>query len=254
MNERGRCAGRPGADDGGTKVMDLALAGRLAAIAAFIPPGSVVADIGTDHARLPVYLVRKGICPRVLATDLHEKPYQSACRAVAAHALGDRIEVRRGDGLQPLLPGEVDLVVVAGMGGNTIRQILATGAGVLAAVKRLVLQPMTDAGDLRRWLVENGWRLVDEKLVEEDGRLYVIMAAEPGREETTEPWLLEVGPRLVEKCDPLLCKHLEKIKKEYQRVLCCLAGSRSPAAERKALDLTVKLHRVKEVLNGCRRR
>lgn len=228
------------------------LTGRLAAIAAHVPAGPVVADIGTDHARLPIYLVGKGICPRVLATDLHEKPFQSACRAVTEHGLADRIDVRMGDGLQPLVPGEAGVVVVAGMGGNTIRQILASGPAVLSGVKRLVLQPMADAGDLRRWLVENGWRLVDESLAEEDGHLYTIMAAEPGREEISDPWLLEVGPRLVERCDPLLLKHLERIKSEYQRVLCCLAKSRSPAAERKALDLTVKLTRVREVLARCR--
>ncbi|OAT85821.1 tRNA (adenine(22)-N(1))-methyltransferase [Desulfotomaculum copahuensis] len=228
------------------------LTGRLAAIAAYVPAGPVVADIGTDHARLPIYLVEKGICPRVLATDLHEKPFQSACRAVSEHGLADRIEVRLGDGLRPLVPGEAGVVVVAGMGGNTIRRILAGGPAVLAGVKSLVLQPMADAGDLRRWLVDNGWRLVEESLVEEDGHLYTIMAAEPGWEEISDPWLLEVGPRLVERCDPLLLKHLERIKSEYQRVLCCLARSRSQAAERKALDLTVKLNRIREVLARCR--
>ncbi|SHJ79641.1 tRNA (adenine(22)-N(1))-methyltransferase [Desulfofundulus thermosubterraneus] len=224
------------------------LAKRLKAIATYVPPGTVVADIGTDHALLPIYLVAKGICPKAVATELNAGPYRSARTAVHLQGLDGKIDVRQGDGLRPLLPGEAQVIVLAGLGGNTIRQILAAAPEVLAAVRRLILQPMVDAGDLRLWLVEEGWRLLDETLVVEDGHLYVILVAEPGREKVSDPFLLEIGPRLVEKKHPLLPAYLSKLMAEYQRVLKALVHSRSPRAEEKALEISDKMARIQEVL------
>jgi len=217
-------------------------------------PGSVVADIGTDHVRLPVYLIRSGRCPRVIASELNEKPFEQARFRVRLYDLEDKIEVRRGDGLKVLSPGEAQEVVVAGMGGNTIKQLLVAAPEVLNRLDRLVLQPAVDAGDLRLWLADNGWQLVDETLVEEKGRLYVALATEAGRETTRDRLLVEIGPRLVEKNDPLLIRYLEKLKEEYQRILSRLARSRSPAAREKAIEVTARLAKVREVLikNGGR--
>ncbi|MGQ9558791.1 MAG: class I SAM-dependent methyltransferase, partial [Desulfurispora sp.] len=102
------------------------LSARLSAIAGLIPAGSVVVDVGTDHARLPVYLVRSGRCPRALATEINRQPWQRARAAVAEAGLSDRIAVRLGDGLAPLRPGEADVAVLAGMGGGPIGRILQT--------------------------------------------------------------------------------------------------------------------------------
>lgn len=220
---------------------------RLAALAAFIPHGSIAADIGTDHAYLPIFLIKKGICKFVIATDLREGPYQSAEQKIKEHALQGRIGLRLGNGLKPLKPGEVEVVVLAGMGGNTIRGILAEAPQILPGIKRLVLQPMTDAGDLRVWLAANGWKIVDEELVEDDGRIYVIIAAEPGLEETCDPVYLELGPRLLEKRSPLLERHLNSFMVKYERVLAGLALARSKAAGEKAIEIKRKVDRIKEV-------
>ncbi|MGQ9824722.1 MAG: tRNA (adenine(22)-N(1))-methyltransferase [Desulfotomaculales bacterium] len=222
---------------------------RLKAIAELVPPGRVVADIGTDHALLPVYLVQNGRCPKVIATELNRGPAARASSQVGLHGLGDRIEIRLGEGLAPLSPGEVQAVVVAGLGGGTVREVLSASPEILKTLERLVLQPMNDVPGVRRWLVQNGWRLADEVLVAENGRLYVVIAAEQGKEEAGEKeWLLEIGPRLWEKRDPLLKDYLLQLKKNYQRILCSLAGSRSPEAEKKALQLTARLARVREAL------
>lgn len=226
------------------------LAKRLAALAAYVPVGSVAADIGTDHAYLPIFLVKEGVCPRVIATDLNPGPFRSAGRKVAEHNLSDKIDLRLGDGLKALKPGEADVLVLAGMGGNTIREILAVLPDLLKTVNRLVLQPMADPGDLRVWLATNGWKITDEKLVEDDGRIYVIVVADPGQEKTEDPLLLELGPRLLEKKDPLLGKYLGKLQEKYERVLAGLAAARSEAAREKALELKVKLARIREV-SGC---
>ncbi|MBE3585571.1 tRNA (adenine(22)-N(1))-methyltransferase [Desulfofundulus thermocisternus] len=224
---------------------------RLAAIAAYVPPGAVVADIGTDHALLPIYLVAKGICPKAVATELNAGPYRSARTAVHQHGLDSKIDVRRGDGLQPLSPGEAQVIVLAGLGGNTIREILAASPEVLAASRRLILQPMADEGNLRLWLVKNGWRLVDETLVEDDGRLYMVMVAEPGPEKVSDSFILEIGPRLVEKKHPLLPVYIHKLISEYQHILESLARSNSPRTENKFREITTRLARLQEVLKKC---
>jgi tRNA (adenine22-N1)-methyltransferase len=220
---------------------------RLAALAAFIPNGSIAADIGTDHAYLPIFLVKQGICRFVIATDLREGPYQSAEKKIKEHALNDRINLRLGDGLKPLQPGEAEVVVLAGMGGNTIREILAESWQKLVEIKRLVLQPMADAGDLRVWLAANGWKIADEELVEDDGRIYVIIVAEPGHEVTCDPVYMELGPRLLEKRSPLLGRHLSSFMVKYERILAGLALARGNAARIKAMDIEGKLARIREV-------
>lgn len=220
---------------------------RLAVLAAFVPYGSTAADIGTDHAYLPIFLIEQGICRFVIATDLREGPYQSAEQKIKEHALEQRICLRLGDGLQPLRPGEVEVVVLAGMGGNTIRGILAGEPQTLAGIKRLVMQPMTDAGDLRIWLAANGWKIADEELVEDDGRLYVIIAAEPGSEVTRDPVFLELGPRLLEKKSPLMERHLQNFLAKYERILAGLALARGEAARIKTMEIERKVARIKEV-------
>lgn len=220
---------------------------RLAVLAAFIPRGCIAADIGTDHAYLPIFLVKQGICDYVIATDLREGPFRSAERKIKEHAVEGRIDLRLGNGLKPLKPGEAEVVILAGMGGNTIRGILAGAPNILAGIKRLVLQPMTDAGDLRLWLAAHGWKIVDEELVEDDGRIYVIIAAEPGFEVTRDPVCLELGPRLLEKRSPLLERHVNSFVVKYERVLKGLAEARSTAAREKAIEIQHKVSRIKEV-------
>ena len=206
-----------------------------------------MADVGTDHAYLPVYLVQTGRTPRVIATELNEKPWERACFWVRAHRLENKIEVRRGAGLAPLAPGEAQVAVVAGLGGKTIKQLLAAAPEVLRRLERLVLQPIPAAGDLRLWLVDQGWRLADEELVEEDGRLYALIAAAPGKEDTADRFLIEIGPRLAEKSGPLFLSYLEQLKRNCQRVLHSLERSRSPEAQEKALRLTARLAKLREV-------
>ncbi|MDD3653408.1 MAG: class I SAM-dependent methyltransferase [Desulfotomaculaceae bacterium] len=228
----------------------MALSLRLASLAALVPPGSIVADIGTDHAYLPIFLVEKGICPVVIATDIKDGPYRIAAGKVKDHHVQDKVILRLGDGLTALKPLEADVLVLAGMGGNTIREILASSPHIMSGIKRLLLQPMADAADLRFWLVANGWRIADEVLVEEDNRIYLIITAEPGLEETTDPIFLELGPRLLEKNDPLLKVYLENIIIKYERIMAGLAVAKSSTAWEKALRVKIKIAKIKGVA-GC---
>jgi tRNA (adenine22-N1)-methyltransferase len=226
------------------------LAKRLAAAAAYIPVGSVIADIGTDHAYLPIYLVETGICQRVIATELRPGPFRSALQKITEHKLAQSIDLRLGDGLNVLEPGEADVLVLAGMGGNTIREILAASPGITSKVRILVLQPMADHGDLRSWLAGNGWKINDEQLVDENGKIYVIITAVPGYELIKDPILTELGPRLAEKKGPLFKKYLEIIAGRYERALTGMKASKSDAAIKKALETEEKLAEIRRI-TGC---
>ena len=177
---------------------------RLAAVAAFVPLGARLADIGTDHAKLPLALAAAGKIVHAIAVDVNEGPFEAARRAVQAAGLAQMVEVRLGDGLAALAPGEVDSVAVAGMGGSLISRILTDGAAVLRAVETLVLQPQSDAAELRVWLYDNGWHIAEESL-------YEVLLARRGKKEKPEPILLEIGPCLWQKKPPLLKEHIEQL-------------------------------------------
>ena len=155
----------------------MTLDARLALVAALVPPDSRVADVGTDHARLPIALVTAGRCPAAVATDIHEGPWRRAIEAVAAAGLADRIAVRRGDGLAPVQPPEADTIVIAGLGGETIAAILAAAPWTAAPSKTLLLQPMSKPERLRAWLSAAGFALAEERLAADGGRLYTVLRA-----------------------------------------------------------------------------
>ena len=198
---------------------------RLQAIAAMVPAGSIVADIGTDHAYLPIHLVAHAITPQAIAGDLHQGPYLSAKNAVAAAQLEQQIAVRQGNGLAVLRPGEAATVVIAGMGGLTIIDILCAKPEITATLKRLILQPMIAAAQLRNWLQTNDWQIVAEQLVQEDGKLYQIIAAEPGKSQPVAPVFQEIGPLLWQTKHPLLRLHIEELAAHLHRVLASMGES-----------------------------
>ena len=146
-------------------------------VASMVRRGSRVADIGTDHAYLPVYLVQSGACLGGIAADIRSGPLEAARRTVTEAGLIDVITLRLGDGLAPVEADEVDDIVIAGMGGETIVEILSAADWVKDARLRLVLQPMTRAEELRRWLLTNGFGIQEERLVQDGHRLYPVMAA-----------------------------------------------------------------------------
>ncbi|MHB1125760.1 MAG: tRNA (adenine(22)-N(1))-methyltransferase [Bacillota bacterium] len=226
----------------------VSLSRRLASIASYIEPGSTVADIGTDHAYLPVYLVETRVCPRAVAVEINKGPWQSALDQVHARGLQSEVSVRLGDGLQVVRPGEVNTVIIAGMGGGTMRRIMEVSPEVLEEVKRLVLQPMNDTGELRRWLLDNGWSLVEEDLVMEDGRFYEIVIAERGTGPCwDDPVLLEVGPLLAARGHPLLLPFLDHKLKHHRLVLEKLTRSGSQRAAEKIPALLEKVERMERI-------
>jgi len=198
---------------------------RLLSVAKFVPQGSVVADIGTDHAYLPIALVENKIVDKAFACDVHEGPYKVAQKTILAAGLSSQIGVRFGDGITVLSPGEVDVLTIAGMGGALMIDILSKCPPVTVDLKGLVLQPMNGAALLRSWLYQNGWNINEEDLVLDEGRLYEVMYVVHGPTAMPEDILLEIGPKLWQNRHVLLRQHVENLLFQSKRVLTGMESS-----------------------------
>ncbi|UJW57471.1 tRNA (adenine-N(1))-methyltransferase [Bacillus sp. A116_S68] len=156
------------------------LSKRLKKVSDHVPCGAIVGDIGSDHAYLAVYLVQSGKCPFVVAGEVNQGPLASAKAHIRSNGLTDKISAKLGNGLEVLENENVNTVVIAGMGGPLIATILEEGKERLNLVERLILQPNVAADHIRRWLLENNWKLIDEEILEEDNHVYEILVAEKG--------------------------------------------------------------------------
>jgi tRNA (adenine22-N1)-methyltransferase len=227
---------------------------RLETVAAFVPDGARVADIGADHALLLIHLARAGRIRRGIAGELNRGPYLNAIHRVRQAGLDHLIEVRQGDGLSVLAPGEVDVIVLAGMGGTLMADILQAGIGKLEGVHRLVLQPNIGGKRVRRWLKEHGFYIVDETIVEEEGILYEVAVAEPGdwKEEADAPWpeemMMEIGPVLWRKRHPLLKRKLLVELESREAALAQLRQARTEEAKRRRASLEEEREQWKKVI------
>lgn len=155
--------------------VSVTLGPRLQLVASFVPQGSRLGDIGTDHAYLPIFLWENKRIAGAVAVDVHEGPYRSACSAIESRGLTSIIDVRFGDGLKPIQVGEVNALTLAGMGGNTMLEIFAARPEVMSQVRDLVLQPQGAEGKVRLTLLQAGWKLKQEQYIVEEGRTYVVM-------------------------------------------------------------------------------
>lgn len=203
------------------------LSKRLYTAQTLIPKGVRVADIGTDHGHLPISLIKSGICERVIACDIREKPLENA-RQNIEKTKTEGIELRLGDGLAPVSPDEVDCIVIAGMGGEVIAGILGAAEWTKNENITLILQPMTSADALRKYLSENLFEIESETAVFDAGKLYtVIKTAYSGKAQPTDEAFYRIG-----KLDPADPTAEQYIKKQLGIVKKCVADLR--AAERYA--------------------
>ncbi len=221
------------------------LGDRLQAVADFVPQGSRVADIGTDHGSLAVELVTAGKAKFVVASDKNTGPDEAAVRTVRENGLADNvISVRLGDGLKSLRPGEVDTVCIAGMGGALMVEILEGSPDVVETLDTLILQPQSAAPELRRWIYRKHWHIEDESLVLDDGRIYEIIMAKRGRRKMPEQLMLEIGPVLWQKKPPLLRHHIEALLFQERRVA---AGMEKSDAAKKSKKYQAVIRHIKEL-------
>lgn len=157
----------------------LALQPRLHLLARLVPEGCRLTDVGTDHGYLPVALLQQGWIAAAIASDIGAEPLEHARRTAMQYGV-DGMDFRLCAGLSGVAPEETDVIVIAGMGGETIISILQDAPWTADGQHRLLLQPMTKAAALRRWLADNGYTFTDEHLVEDKGRIYPILCVKGG--------------------------------------------------------------------------
>jgi tRNA (adenine22-N1)-methyltransferase len=243
------------------------LSNRLQRIHDQIPEGSRLADIGSDHALLPVAAVRSGKAAGAVAGEVNLGPYEAARKQVSDAGLKERITVRRGDGLDVISAGEVDVITIAGMGGALIASILDRGLSKLDEVKLLILQPNVGEDILRRWLLEHQWVVVAEQLLEEDGKVYEIITAMPqdlspianeevyrarpleGGVELTSDLLLRMGPYLTDRPTEVFFAKWESEIVKLQSVVQSISKSDQESSRDKAAEVERLIVNLKEVLS-----
>jgi len=150
---------------------------RLAMTADLVPPGVAVADIGSDHAYLPVHLVRAGVCPRAIASDIGEGPLENARKTVARAGLGQKIELRLSDGFSRFAPTDAGCWVMAGMGGTLMARLLDAAPWLQSSGTVIVAQPMRHAEELREWLIAHSFMIERESVCRDAGRAYLALRA-----------------------------------------------------------------------------
>lgn len=189
------------------------LSPRLKAIYNNINRCEVLADIGCDHGFIPIEAVKGGIAHRAVACDISKPSLLKAEKNIRLAGLSKKIDTRCGGGLEPLSKGEADTVIIAGMGGILIADILKSGFSKIGSAK-LILQPMSNIPELRERLVNGGFSITGESLVREERRIYTVISAEIGK---TEDYDFEVGTALIDNKDPLLKEWLiERIECENE--------------------------------------
>ena len=225
----------------------LRLQPRLQMLADMIPQGARLADVGTDHGYLPVWLLQEGRIRRAIASDINAEPLAHARRTAEAYGTAEAMDFRLCAGLDGIVPGEADVVVIAGMGGETICAILEA-APWLRDGAELLLQPMTKTEELRAWLSASGYRLLEERLVEDKDFLYPILRTVGGTMPPMNEEELWAG-RLLES-DPLWGRYLTQ---QQGRIQKRLDGLRRARREADAGEL-LRLEKLYMALEGRKER
>ncbi|PSL41197.1 tRNA (adenine22-N1)-methyltransferase [Planomicrobium soli] len=229
------------------------LSERLMRVAAHVPADSIVADIGSDHAYLPCYLVLTGKARRAVAGEVVKGPYESARKQVRQEQLESQIKVRLASGLDAVEQADgITAVTIAGMGGPLIRSILDAGAERLVGVERLILQPNVHAKAIREWAQENGWAIAEEEILKENDKIYEILVLEPATHPISfSPRELLMGPNLIEEFSSVFQEKWQRECSQWKKIVEAIDNAAETAeTTEKKKELLEKIKLVEEVLQG----
>ncbi|PSL45007.1 tRNA (adenine22-N1)-methyltransferase [Salsuginibacillus halophilus] len=234
---------------------DIQLSPRLESVASFVHRQKKLLDVGSDHALLPLALHKRGQIDEAVAGEVNQGPFEAAVKNIDAYGAASTITARHGDGLFVLHAEEaVDVVTICGMGGELIARLLTEGKSRLSGKERLVLQPNMAAASIRRFLIDHGYELVAEDVVQEGHRFYEVLAAESGDpykpyQDVDRDAALLLGPFLLQQKKTAF---IEKWKREYQeweRVLKALEhAADDEAVLQKRDELKRKMNIVEEAV------
>ncbi|WP_283695368.1 tRNA (adenine(22)-N(1))-methyltransferase [Clostridium perfringens] len=227
------------------------LSKRLKRIAEHVDKCESVADIGTDHGYIPIYLVKEGICKKAIASDINKGPIEKAKVNVAFEGVSNKVKCLLGPGLNPLKLGEVNGVILAGMGGNLTRDILLADMDKVKKYDFIILQPAQNPEVLREFLYKNDYEIIDEDLIKDEGRFYELFKVKYN--ENSEKLVFEdeleyeVSPLLREKNHPLFKEFIEEKINRCETILSFIKEDTEAAKKRKS-DLEEKINKLKGML------
>ena len=223
------------------------LSKRLKRIAEHVDKCESVADIGTDHGYIPIYLVKEGICKKAIASDINKGPIEKAKVNVAFEGVSNKVKCLLGPGLNPLKEGEVNGVILAGMGGNLTRDILLADMEKVKKYDFIILQPAQNPEVLREFLYKNDYEIIDEDLIKDEGRFYELFKVKYN--ENSEKLVFEdglyyeVSPLLREKNHPLFKEFIEEKINRCETILSFIKEDTEAAKKRKS-DLEEKINKL----------
>ncbi|NWB84341.1 tRNA (adenine(22)-N(1))-methyltransferase TrmK [Pseudomonas gingeri] len=233
----------------GLPLNEQTLSMRLERVAAHVPAGARLADIGSDHGYLPVALMRRGVIAAAVAGEVALTPFHAAERTVRENDLEQRISVRLANGLTAIEPGDgITAISICGMGGETIRDILASGKAQLSGQERLILQPNGGEQPLRQWLMENDYGILCEELLRENRFDYEIIVAERVGSVMYSAEELYFGPLQMQARSPVFLAKWQRVLREKQKTLASFARARQAVPEEKVQDLAQQARWITELL------
>src|SRR5699024_3112686 len=216
----------------------------------FVPRNSMVVDIGTDHGYIPVYLTKNNISKLAIASDISSKSLEKTIDYIKKEDLTDYIIPRMGDGLAIIKPYEVDTAIIAGMGGILIRDILERDKEITDSITSFILQPMSASKELRKYLIKNGFKIVDEELVKEGRRFYEIIYAQKCLDFVEKTIYYEISKKLIEKQDPLLQEFIISKINKLENIIEELKNTGNEESIEKGRQFERKIIEYKEVLDS----
>ncbi|HEY5524261.1 MAG TPA: class I SAM-dependent methyltransferase [Clostridium sp.] len=230
------------------------LSKRLKFIADHIDKCKSIIDVGTDHGYIPIYAIKNNLCERAIASDINKGPVKKARLNVALEGVSKEVEVRLGGGLKTIKKGEVQGVIMAGIGGNLIKEILEKDKYKIPSFEFLILQPAQNPEVLREYLYSNGYEILGEDLCFDEGLYYELFKVKKAQiVEATElnPIVYEISPILLKNKHPLMHPYLESKEEKYNKILGFLNENSEGSIKRKE-DIEKKLKYIKEFKEGMK--
>ncbi len=213
---------------------------RLKCIASNVKSGGIVADIGCDHAFTSIYLVEEKFARGAIAIDINKEPLKRAWQHIQESGMEEYISVRLSNGARGLKKGEADTILISGMGGALIASILEESINIIKDAKELVLSPQSEIYIVRHFLHDNGFKIVSEEMVKEQGKFYVVIRAVPGSQHYKDESGYIYGEYLIENKNKILEEFLLKEQKRTGSILDSLASASGSAAVKERKDTLLK--------------
>ena len=211
----------------------------------------VIMDVGTDHGYIPIYLVKNNIAKKVIASDINKEPLKKAKINVSLDGVADKVDLRLGRGLSPLNNKEADAVIIAGMGGNLIRDILENDLNKIKNLEYLILQPAQNPEVLRKYLYNNNYEILEEDICLDENKYYEIFKVKykTGDYILLEDIFYEISPTMLNKKLPLLKSYIESKIQKNKRIMEFIKDNTEHVIERKN-ELEEKNEKLEKLLKN----